>query len=269
MKKLISLIVPVYKKEDIIKKCLTDQLTVLNKVCTDFDLDYEIIPVIDGFLDNSEEKINELLDPHIKIISYKHNRGKGFAVRLGMMQSSGNYVGYMDACLDINPIVIEYMIRALINNPDVHIVVPSKKHPASKLIYPLQRRIFTTVYSLVCKLFTGIKYKDTQVGAKMYTKELIDKVLPRMLVKRFAFEVEMLSVAGRLGYKNHIDVPVEVDFTIDWSSATNIKTIINMFRDTIAVGYRLRILRYYDDSNHKKWGDSLHDLLNKRVIRML
>lgn len=262
-KKLISFVVPVYKKGEIIDQCLMKQVESMELVAKEFGVDFEILAVVDGNLDNSAEVIENLNHPKVKLLTYEINRGKGFAVRYGMMHAKGDYVGFVDAGLDIDFKVMFHLSEALIKNKEVHIAVASKTHKDSQLVYPLKRRIFTKGYVFGAKLMTGINYSDTQAGAKLFTKEVVDKVLPRILVKRYAFDIEILAVARRLGYEEHIDVPIDIDFTIDESSATNFKQIFNMMWDTAAVGYRLRIRRYYDDSNKSHWEESLYDLLDK------
>jgi len=177
-----------------------------------------------------------------------------------MTKATGDYIGYIDAGVDLNPFVIKEMIKTIIDNKDTHIVVGSKKHKDSTLVYPFKRKLMTLGYALVTRFFTGISYNDTQVGAKMYTRELVNKVLPRLLIKEFAFEIEMLAVAHRLGYTKHIDVPVHIDLTIDFPSSVTLRHIRNMFWDTAAVSYRLYLKRYYDDKNNHKWVQGMYDL---------
>lgn len=260
--KKISVVGPAYKREQTIIECVTSQLEALAKAAKKYGMDYELIVVEDGQLDGTSEQMKAITDPHVKFISYKKNRGKGFAVKIGMLQATGDYIGYADIGKDLNPNAIERMVTALVENPDVHIVVGSKKHPNSILVYPFKRKLMTFGYALVCKAFTGIGYADTQVGAKMYTKELVRRVLPRLLIKKFAFEVEMLAVAGLLGYDKHIDIPVEIDFGTGPSAATKFGPIMDMIKDTMAVGYRLYILNYYHEKNSKLWPQNMYDISN-------
>ena len=95
---------------------------------------------------------------------------------------------------------------------------------------------------------------------KLYRKELIKAVLPRLLVKKFAFDIEILAVAHCLGFTKIYEAPVKLSMKfLHTSSIFNtgfIKTAFNMAWDSAAVFYRLKILHYYDDSNRKNW---LHD----------
>jgi hypothetical protein len=81
----------------------------------------------------------------------------------------------------------------------------------------------------------------------------LEKVLPRLLVKRYAFDIEILSVAYHLGYTRIHDGPVELDATKYALSSIKSSTIIDMLKDTLAVFYRLKILHYYDTSSQRHW----------------
>jgi len=261
-RKKVSLITPAYKRAQILEQSIRGHYAALEKVCNTLGLDFELIGVEDGQLDNSSDVVKNIDLPKFKWVSYKNRGGKGFAVKYGMLQATGDYIGYVDAGIDLSPDVIEKLVTEITLNPDVHIVVGSKKHPESTLVYPLKRRLMTLGYSLVTRFFTGISYEDTQVGAKMYTKELVQKLLPRLLIKAFAFEIEMLAVAQHLGYTKHIDVPVHIDLTIDFPSSVKLKDVRNMLWDTIAVAYRLYILHYYDDRNKSNWNTTIYELTN-------
>jgi hypothetical protein len=101
----------------------------------------------------------------------------------------------------------------------------------------------------------GLSIKDTQVGLKFFRREVIEDVLPRLLVKAYAFDIELLAVSYYLGYKRIYEAPIELDFTgiSGISSKSFWKVITHMLWDTMAVFYRLRILRYYDTTNKKNW----------------
>ena len=138
-------------------------------------------------------------------------------------------------------------------NADV--IVGSKLHPASKVHYPWQRRILSFCYRWLVKLLFGLTIRDTQVGMKIFRRKVLEDVLPRLLVKTYAFDIEILAVAYRLGYKRIYESPVELDFTnvSSITSGTFWKVISHMTWDTLAVFYRLRIKHYYDTGNKRKW----------------
>jgi hypothetical protein len=103
----------------------------------------------------------------------------------------------------------------------------------------------------------GVNVKDTQAGLKVFRREVLEAVLPRLLVKRFAFDIEILAVSKYLGFDRIYEAPIKVDWRRCNSNFTPFlifdKNILNMIKDTLAVFYRLRILNYYSDEKKRKW----------------
>jgi hypothetical protein len=109
----------------------------------------------------------------------------------------------------------------------------------------------------MCKVFFGLRLKDTQTGLKVFKRKVLEKVLPRLIVKDFAFDIEVLAVANHLGFSRIYDAPVKVNweaFNTNFNKFLFMDpSIRKMVMDTIAVFYRLRILHYYDDESNRKW----------------
>lgn len=249
--KKFSLIIPVYKQAASIRKDLEEVLSALKTTNADF----EIIPVVDGMLDKSFEEAKKVKDPHIRVVGYHTNHGKGYAVRYGFSQATGDVIGFKDAGGDLKAKALPLML-AQFEFQQADIVIGSKRHPDSKVDYPPYRTILSWVYQQLVKLLFGLNVRDTQVGMKIYRRKVLEDVLPRLLVKQFAFDIEILAVAYHLGYRKIYEAPVEIDLfssrsSIDWSSM--VRVINNMLHDTLAVFYRLRIRHYYDDASKRKW----------------
>jgi glycosyltransferase involved in cell wall biosynthesis len=248
--KLLSVVVPAYKQEATIKKDLEaiDQTLKrgLGTTC-----DYEIICVVDGKVDRTEEEAEKVKSPKIKVLSYPENKGKGFAVRYGMKEARGDLILFLDAGREIGPKGI-MMLMAHIDWYNADIIVGSKRHPVSQVNYPFVRRIFSIGYHILIKILFGLSITDTQSGIKIFRREVIDKILPRLLVKRYAMDIEMLVVAKHMGFDRIYEAPIEVTFD-KLTSAVRWSTTLKMLWDTMAVYYRLNILHFYDDENRKKW----------------
>jgi glycosyltransferase involved in cell wall biosynthesis len=247
----LSLILPVYKQEKTIKQDIEAILKVLDPA----NISFEIIPVIDGYLDKSLAETKKISDKRVKSVGYPTNHGKGYAVRFGFAHAEGDVVGFMDAGSDLSPNALVPML-AQFDFQGADAVIGSKRHPYSKISYPTYRRILSWGYQRIIRIFFGINVRDTQVGMKLYKRKLLEDVLPRLLVKQFAFDIEVLAVANRLGYSKIYEAPIELNFagatsTITFQKITRI--VWNMMKDTLAVFYRLRILRYYDNVNKRKW----------------
>lgn len=251
-KGLLSVIVPAYKQEKTIVRDIRHIERVLNQI----RLDYEIICVVDGFVDSTTKNAKGINSPSLKVVGYKDNRGKGHAVRYGMSKAKGDFIAFIDSGMDIDANGIS-MILEHMEWYNADIIVGSKRHPASKVNYPWQRKVLSLGYQILVLLLFNLKVRDTQVGLKVFRKEVLERVLPRLLVKQFAFDVEMLAVANYLGYKRIYEAPVELNLqfggTSDVTSRKFIRTVGDMLWNTLAVFYRLRIMGYYDDSNKKSW----------------
>lgn len=246
-----SLIIPVYKQERTIQKDIVAAIAVLETV----NMPFEVIPVIDGMLDNSFREAKKIKDKRVRTVGYETNHGKGYAVRYGFAHARGNIIGFMDAGGDLKPSTLPLMIAQFMYQK-ADIIIGSKRHPDSKVIYPSIRKFYSWGYQKLVKLLFGLDVTDTQVGMKIYKRKVLENVLPRLLVKQFAFDIEMLAVAYHLGYRKIYEAPVEISLNMKTSSIipTNMFPVIyNMLNDTLAVFYRLRILHYYDEGSKRKW----------------
>lgn len=252
--KLISVIVPCYRQEKTIVADLERIKTVLDKL----RYPAELICVVDGKVDKTLEKASEFAKKHsnVKAIGYDTNKGKGYAVRFGMCQSKGEIVGFMDAGMDINPNGLAMLLEHF-EWYNADIIVGSKRHPVSKIDYPWQRKMLSISYQILVLLLFNLKIRDTQVGMKFFKKEVLEKVLPRLLVKQFAFDVEILAVANYLGFKRIFEAPIDISLRFGGTSTITsqkfLRTVFAMLMDTLAVYYRLEILKYYSDRNSRRW----------------
>lgn len=248
-RKLLSVIVPAYKQE----RTIQEDLRRLEGALKELRHDYEIICVVDGKVDKTLEEAKKVKSKKVKVVGYKQNHGKGHAVRYGMAKSKGEFVAFIDAGMEIDPKGIPLLVEHMIWY-DSDVIVGSIRHSASKVSgYPLKRRIYSIGYHFLTKLLFGLRITDSQRGLKIFKRQVLEKVLPRLLIKQFAFDIEMLAVARRLGFEKIHDGPVEMDARKLRYSSIKPVTIFSMLIDTLAVFYRLHILRYYDDHNKRKW----------------
>lgn len=253
-KDFLSIIIPAYRQE----KTIVEDLRSIKSATDSLGIPYEIICVVDGEVDRTFFLAKKFAEKHsnIRVVGYRENKGKGYAVRFGMVKSKGNIVAFIDAGMDLNHNGLTMCFQHFYwYNADI--VVGSKRHPASKVEYPWQRRILSFGYQVLVRLLFGLNVKDTQVGLKLFRREVLEKTLPRLLVKRYAFDIEILAVANYLGFRKIYEAPVEIKMEFGGASSVTskgfLKTVFHMLRDTLAVFYRLKILGYYADSNKRKW----------------
>lgn len=251
---LISVIVPVYKEEGSIVKRLGNIKRVMDKT----GKLYEIICVVDGKVDRTYEHARKFAKKHqgqIRVVGYLTNLGKGHAVRYGMAKAKGDIIAFIDAGdIDTNSIS---MLLEHFKWYDADVIIGSKRHPVSRVEYPWQRKILSFGYQMLVRVLFDLKVRDTQVGLKLFKREVLEETLPRLLVKAFAMDIEMLAVANYLGFKKIYEAPVDLKMefggTSTLASKGFAKTIFSMLWDTAAVFYRLRILDYYNSKNKKNW----------------
>lgn len=248
--KLLSIILPVYHQEHTIKKQLQNILAELKLL----SIPYEVIVVVDGMDDGSFKQALKVRSNHLLVSGYKTNHGKGYAVRFGMAKSKGDVIGFIDAGGDVSELGLSMMLEHFLwYNADI--IVGSKRHPVSHVQYPFERKVLSWGYQQLIRLLFGLEIRDSQVGMKLYRRAVLEDVLPRLVIKKFAFDIEILAVAHHLGYTRIYESPIILDFS-GASSITSLSVwtiILNMLWDTFAVYYRLHILRYYDNLNKRKW----------------
>jgi len=243
----LSLIVPVYRQE----KTIVKNLTLIKEALDAIRYDYEIVAVIDGKIDGSFEKIKEAKIPKVKCLFYSENRGKSFAIRLGMHEAKGDYVMFMDSGMEIDTSGISMLMEHM-EWYDADIIVGSKRHPASQVKYSLTRKILSYGYYLFVKLLFGVGVRDTQAGIKIYRKQVIEKILPRLVEKKFAGDLEVLVVANSLGFNRIYEAPIKLSYDLSGvTNAATLKSIFYIFIDTLAIFYRAFILKYYSSPHQR------------------
>jgi len=236
---LLSVIVPAYRQEATIAQDVRQLTTVLDSG----KFPYEVILVVDGRVDATANRAQDVGHPRVHVVEYEQNAGKGYAVRHGFLLARGELVAFIDAGMDIEPKALLDAL-ALQYSSGADIVIGSKRHPLSRVAYPPLRRIYSAGYQLLTRVFFGFDLRDTQVGMKLFRREVVDVVAPRLLVKRFAFDVEVLAVAHLLGYRRIREVPVTIIHS-QFMSTIRIKNIVEMLWDTLAVWYRINVRNYY------------------------
>lgn len=212
----------------------------------DLGVKYEIIVVDDGSNDNTlaEAKRAATAKGNLIVIKNTKNHGKGYSLKNGFRRATGELVLFLDADLELHPGQIRTLYD-IMELQEVDVVIGSKRHPDSRLDYPLQRRIVSSVYFFLIKLLFGLPLRDTQTGIKLFKKEVLKKAFPRMLVKRYAYDLELLVIAHHFGYKIG-EAPVVLNFKEKMGSL-NFGAVYLTWWDTMAIFYRMYILKYYDE----------------------
>ncbi|MEA2020608.1 MAG: glycosyltransferase [Patescibacteria group bacterium] len=235
---MISIIVPAYNE----KNTIEDTIKTLRDYFNSQGERYELVVVSDGSVDRTYDVAKELEDDYVRVFSYQNNQGKGHALKYGFGKSQGDQIVFFDAGLDFPPEQITDFL-GLLNSNGADMIIGSKRHPDSTVSYPWHRRLVSFAAQTLVRLLFNLNVTDTQVGIKAFRREVLEKIMPLVLVKRYAFDIELLALAHHYGY-SIMEAPVKLDLKI--STAVSPRSLKNCLLDTLAVFYRLKILGYYD-----------------------
>lgn len=198
----VSIIIPAYNEEKGIGKHLEDVLAFLKEE----NLDGEILVVDDGSQDQTIKRVEEISKnhPQVKVIPISENRGKGHAVRTGLLRAKGEVCGFTDAD-QATPIGELKKVLTCFENSKVDVVIGSRAKfgKDAQVEAHLHRRIIGRVFNLILLAVVGVKdlegkaIQDTQCGFKWMTQKAAAEIIPPMTIDGFAFDVEMLYLANR------------------------------------------------------------------------
>jgi glycosyltransferase involved in cell wall biosynthesis len=239
---MLSILMPAYNEANSIAENVCETVNTMHAL----GIDFEIVVVDDGSLDGTDAAASNALrawPDHVRVVRCSRNEGKGNALICGAAYSRGEYVAFLDADMDLHPEQLASFF-AIMNASNADAVIGSKFHPQSQVDYPRLRRIYSFFYYMLVRALFGLPIRDTQTGIKLFKRPVLDHVLPRILVKRFAFDLELLANVHHFGYRM-VEAPVSVNFK-RVGSRLRLPAVWNVFLDTLAIFYRMRILRYYD-----------------------
>ncbi len=242
IKEKVSIVMPAYHEADRIAVSIEETARTFDE----FGCPWELIVMDDGSNDDTYNKALEAAKGYSgRVIVKKNlfNLGKGRAIKKSLRYISGDYVVFLDADMDLHPVQIQALFDIMrLDKADV--VIGSKLHPNSIVDYPFQRRAMSMAYYLLVRILFNLPCHDTQTGLKLFKIEVLRKVLPRILVKKFAFDLEILVNAHHLGYKI-AEAPIVLKPKRRYGRI-GIEAAFATLLDTLAVWYRMYILKYYD-----------------------
>jgi glycosyltransferase involved in cell wall biosynthesis/O-antigen/teichoic acid export membrane protein len=235
----VTVVVPFFNPGEHLRRNLFQLIEVLQSL----SLTFEIITVADGCTDGSEMTIADVDPRLVRRVSVPVNAGKGAALRCGMALSRGRYVGFIDADGDLDPVLWRPFIELMrLYEPDM--IIGSKRHPLSQVDYPPLRRVYSFGFQRLTRLLFRVPVRDTQTGIKLIRRDVLAEVLPRLMEPRFAFDLELLAVSARLGYRRVFEAPVTLRH--QFHSTVSARAVGNMLVATFAIAWRLTVVRRYD-----------------------
>ena len=241
---MLSVIIPAYNEGHVIEETLGQMVDSLSTP----DLDFEILVVDDGSVDDTAEVVRGAMvnEPRINLISYQPNHGKGYAVRCGLNKSYGDFIVLFDADLDIPPSCINVLYSLLVAGP-YDGVIGSKAHDDSSTDLAYVRRLITRFTNLIVQLLFRLPFKDTQVGVKVFRKAVIEAVLPELKTDGFTADIELLYWAHQKGYVI-AEGPVIINRAASTSSV-RMRSIIKAMTDLVSLFFRTRVIPF-SNGNH-------------------
>jgi dolichyl-phosphate beta-glucosyltransferase len=239
----LSLIIPAYNSGDFIVDTLERAISYLEQR----QEKYEIIVVDDGSADGSASLLSDVTATNcsVRLVCNGANHGKGYAVRAGVMHSSGKRVIFTDADLAYPPEEIENIVRALDAGADLAIAdrtSPQSLYHMSPefLSYLYTRHLLSRLFNLLVRCWLRLEVRDCQAGLKGFSRHAADVIFPRLRLDGFAFDVELLYIAQRFGLDIR-QIPVEFQYFSEPSTVDFIRDSICCLRDLVRV--RLNAMR--------------------------
>ncbi len=232
---------PAFNEASVISPAVRETIGTLNR----FNWKYEVVVIDDGSNDATLKRLEALAEefPQLVVARNFENYGKGRALKKGFRSTMGDYVVFLDCDLDLHPEQIPTLFEKM-NKENADVVIGSKRHPDSKVEYAWHRQVISSVYFFLVKMLFGLPIRDTQTGLKIFKREVLAKVFPRMLVKRYAYDLELLALAHHYGYQI-AQAPVVLQ-TKRYQHRIRWIDIVHTFLDTVAVWYRMSVLKWYD-----------------------
>lgn len=200
----LSIVIPAHNEENRLPATLLRIKEYLGRA----DMAYEIILVDDGSRDRTVAVARESASGGgLRVLANGRNRGKGYSVRRGMLAAAGRFVFYSDADLSTPIEELDRLLPELENGADVVVGSRGLAESHLELRQPRHRESLGRLYNLLVRVLVVRGFQDTQCGFKGFRQECVREIFSRQRLDRFAFDVEILHIAGRLGYRA-VEVPI-------------------------------------------------------------
>lgn len=204
----LSVVIPMYNESSIV----ADSVAEFDKYLSEHFDDYELIFADDGSTDGCGGAVLEYAKEHknVKLVRYEKNRGKGCAVRTGLLESDGDIAMFTDCDIAFGVDVIGRVAEYFKNNPEKQMVVGSRNLSKDGYEgYTAIRKLASKIYIKVLGVLGGFRLSDSQCGVKGFTKEAAHEIFSRCETDGFAFDFEAIMTASALGYSIG-ELPVKI-----------------------------------------------------------
>ncbi len=230
-----SLCIPMYNESSIIEDTAK---TLSDYMAANFE-EYEIIFSNDGSKDGCDKLVEAMNLPHVRVVGYPDNMGKGYAVRTAMLAAEGDIIMFTDADLAYGTDVIKRVYETFLANPDAQMVIGSRNLSKDGYEgYTAIRKLASKIYIKVLSVVGGFKLSDSQCGCKAFTGKATKEIFSRCEVNRFAFDFECILWAVKFGMKI-VEMPVKI-INHRESKVSVLRDSFKMVRDILKMKKRIK-----------------------------
>lgn len=235
----LSVIIPAYNEE----KRISSTLLAVDKYLSRQKYEYEILVIGDGATDKTVEiaKNFQNMIKNLRVIENKENHGKGFVVRQGMLEAKGDYRLFTDADNSTSVDQIESLLPFFKEGYDV--VIGSRAIAGAKINVhqPFYKELFGKTGNKIIQIVAVWGISDTQAGFKCLTAQAAEDIFSRCVIDRWGFDIEVLALARKLGYKIK-EVPIV--WVNDMASHVKLSGYIQVLLETFKVRWNLITGKY-------------------------
>ncbi len=227
----VTIIIPIYNEEKVIKKSLRQLIGYIDKN----KLNFEVIVFDDCSTDKTLNVIPKNIPNYVRIIKNKKREGKGKCISKAIAASKGSIIIFLDADLSFDLNILSKLIKAVVGGADI--AIGSRLLPNSTTKRMLYRSFASRCYNWLVRLMFDSKVHDHQCGCKSFKKKKIAPLLPQVKSDHWFWDTELLILAQKKGLKV-VEIPINW-----WEGAYThinfIKDTSTMFSDLITFRFRL------------------------------
>ncbi|RYG47759.1 glycosyltransferase family 2 protein [bacterium] len=223
----LTVVIPAYNEEERLPRTL-ERIVEYYSAQT---YSWEVIVVSDGSKDGTGEIVRNAADPRVKLIEYQPNRGKGFAVRTGMLAAEGDLVLFCDADLATPQEETEKLLPHMAQGARVAIGSRPLEKSNLEIRQPWYRELAGRGFNTLIQILAIRGIEDTQCGFKMFDREATQEIFSRCKLDGFGFDFEALMIARDLGYRID-EVPIRWRH-MEGSKVSLLRDGMRMLRDLL------------------------------------
>lgn len=233
--KSLSIVIPIFNEKNIIKKNLKEVEEYLNVKC----IEYEIVLVNDGSNDGTKQIVEEYIKnrTNIKLLNNNYNIGKGAAIKKGVLNSSKNYILFMDADLSTPIGEVDKFIDLLNGDNDILIGIRNSHISEAKIERPLIRKIISRLYNIIVNFLFNLQLYDVSCGFKCFSFSSSRILFKKQLIGGWNFDVEIMLMARKKKLRIK-EIPVS------WTN--HLPSRVNIIKDSICSLVNIAKIYFYD-----------------------